>query len=351
MHTLSITTPPDSMTVISARKTILFCLSDEEMDWFFPAFNSHGLNANVRRFNTTKTDRLEFWRTLHDVRPDVLVTCWSTPPLPESDGICWKPAYICHLSGSIRTLVPRSMLLNGVVASNWGTLAAVAVAEHALLLTLAAQRRMPRWTKLLKAPYEQHTELRIRLKTQSLTGKKIGLHGFGAIARHIVKLLKPFDVSISAYSEGVPASLMREHNVESCADLAELFRTSAVLIEVEALTPATTGIVSAELLELLPRDAIFVNVGRGKVVDEVALARLAADGRIRIAIDVYQEEPLSHASPLFDLEDAVLSPHIAGPTSDLFSKCAALAESNLRRFLNGDPVEAAISLSQYDRST
>jgi hypothetical protein len=112
-----------------------------------------------------------------------------------------------------------------------------------------------------------------------------------------------------------------------------------------------TGTLLAWQLAALPRDAVFVNVGRGQVVDEAALLREAAAGRIRVALDVVESEPLVPASAFCQLPGAVLSPHIGGPTFDQYPRCGEQAWRNIARFLEGATLECTVSLADYDRAT
>jgi phosphoglycerate dehydrogenase-like enzyme len=139
--------------------------------------------------------------------------------------------------------------------------------------------------------------------------------------------------------------------VTPCASLTELASRSEVFFECEALTSLTTGSIDAGVLAALPDHAVFVNVGRGPVVNESALLQEAESGRIQIALDVVTREPIDSASPLASLAGAVLSPHIGGPTYDHFPVCGQLALDNLARHLCGEPLEARITPELYDRST
>jgi phosphoglycerate dehydrogenase-like enzyme len=94
-----------------------------------------------------------------------------------------------------------------------------------------------------------------------------------------------------------------------------------------------------------------VNIGRGRLVDEAALQREAAAGRLRVALDVVTAEPLTMSSPFAGLRDVILSPHIAGPTTDRYGQCGRFALANLAAFLRGETPPAAISLATYDRAT
>ena len=124
-----------------------------------------------------------------------------------------------------------------------------------------------------------------------------------------------------------------------------------MLIECEALTSLTRGSVTAAILDLLPPDAVFVNVGRGAVVDEPALVRRAARGLVRVALDVFEHEPLPPDSEFYRIPNALLSPHIAGPTADTFPLCGEFALDNVRQYLQGGKIAGLVTLEAYDRSS
>ena len=131
------------------------------------------------------------------------------------------------------------------------------------------------------------------------------------VARALVPLLRPFGVTIAAYSAGVPAALMQQAGITPAESLHALFADSEVLFECEALTPATQGCVTAELLGALPDDAVFVNVGRGQVVEEAALVHEARSGRLRLALDVppvVQERGLGSVACDIELSAAAAAP-------------------------------------------
>lgn len=299
-------------------------------------------------FTTVDTEDLAIskWCDILDrTRPEILVSCWATPRLPL-DWLKQKDCplrYVCHLTGAVRQLVPREFIESRGFVTNWGSCAAPQVAEHALLLVLSALRDSSRWKV-----FRPTTKL---LTTQTLFGKRVGVHGFGKIARRFIELLKPFGTKVSVYAHGVPHELIRAHNAVPSPSLLELARNSEVLVDCEALTEESRGSVSREVLAALPDDSVFVNVGRGKVVDEPALIEEARSGRIRVGLDVVAVEPLPPDSPLTALTNVIYSPHIAGPTGDTLRNCGYHATANIQRYLNGEPLEAQISLEIYDRST
>lgn len=289
------------------------------------------------------------WRdALVALAPRAILTGWGTPPLPPH---AVPPlAIVGHTAGSVRGLVDRSMVERGLAVVNWGGAAAPSVAEAALMLTLSSLRRLGRWTAVMKVEGGWKGP-NVADGGASLYGKRVGLHGLGRVARHFVNLIAPFGCEVSAFSAGVPASAYAAAGVRAAPSLESLFRDVDVLVECEALNEQTQGTVTESLLRQLPVGGVFVNVGRGAVVDEAGLVRLAQEGRLLIGLDVYAREPLPADSPLRALPNVILTPHVAGPTRDHRRACGTPAVAALLQFAREGHVEGAISLDDFDRST
>ncbi|MBN8711382.1 MAG: hydroxyacid dehydrogenase [Verrucomicrobia bacterium] len=331
-----------------ASGRIVLLIDKKEADLFFPGgFSLPG--AEVFEAHGAGLDGLIDLPLLGSLEPDVVVTSWSTPHFPEST-LSEIPSlrYLCHTSGSVRTLLPRRLIEQGLVVTNWGTLAADTVAEHALLLILSGLRRSPEWPDIIAGKRRWQPS---PIRTRTLYGKRVGIHGFGNVARSLVHLLRPFGARISAFSTGVPLSHFAEYEVSWSDSLESLFASNEIIVDCEALNTETRGCVSRAILESMPPGALFVNVGRGAIVDETAVADLAASGRLYAALDVYDVDPIAPDSPLHAVDAIVKSPHIAGPTSDQFIRCGDLARRNIAAFLRGEPVSAKVTLEIYDRAT
>jgi phosphoglycerate dehydrogenase-like enzyme len=293
------------------------------------------------------TDWLRVWR---EYPASILVSGWQTPSLNSilTPADIASLQYVCYLAGSIRKLVPRELIANGLLVTNWGSSISPTVAECALMLTLMALRRASHWAV---AMHRDGAWKDGAPATQSLIGKRVGIHGFGAICQALIPMLRPFTSDIQVYSARVPEKLFADHGVKQANSLAELFSTSDVVIELAALTPENHHIVDEKMLRLLPAGGVFVNVARGSIVDEAALVRVAKENKIQIALDVYEVEPLPADSPLRGLSNVTLLPHLGGPTRDRRCDSGRLALKNLRAYLQGQPLEAIVSLDVYDRST
>lgn len=351
---IALAVQPTRKTVVpTATERVLFAINEQERADFFPDdfVCPPGIETRWRPAGPLTP---EAWTALLDgFQPTVIVSCWSTPALPPAFASTGSPLrYLCHLVGSVRNLVPRSFLERGGLLTNWGSLAGDTVAEHALLLALGALRRQTEWNGIIAQPrIVPWRTASARLRTRTLIGRRVGVYGFGHVARSLVNLLRPFGVDIACFSAGVPPALMLEAGVTPCESLVSLAAHSEVFFACEALNPQTRARLDASVLASLPDDAVFVNVGRGALVDEAALVHEAAEGRIRLALDVVTREPLCADSPVLSVPGALLSPHIAGPTYDRFDDCGRLALANLDRYLRGESLESLLTPELYDRST
>jgi phosphoglycerate dehydrogenase-like enzyme len=333
---------------------VLFAVNAATKSKFLPGFDVKQLPPFREEWLNFDGLTPEKWeRLLFTLEPEVIVTSWESPAIPTSilRGNALPLRYVCHLTGGVKGIVSRDLIERGLLVSNWGGAISHTIAEHALLLTLGCLRGVPLWRPhMLESP---NSPAKAAIPTRSLFGRKVGIHGFGAIVRHLLALLQPFNVSISSYSAGVPEQLMRDHGVHPCQSLDELAANHDIFIELEALTPQSRGTVDARILNLLPTNTVFINVGRGAVVDEVALAELAARGKILVGADVFVQEPLPLDSLLLKAPGALLSPHIAGPTQDALPLCGGVAMANLHRYLSGrvDEIEGRVTLEIFDRTT
>lgn len=280
---------------------------------------------------------------------EILLTGWGSVPLPDSFlKDCPTIRYVCHLTGEMRWLMPRTLIEEGLLVTNWGSVISDNVAEGALFLILACLRRATNATTTmhLRNGWELSVE-----PPESLLDRRVGIHGFGNIAQQLSLLLKPFRCTISVYSPPVPELIFKTFTTEREISLESLFENNDIIVELEALTIKTEGMIGKNLLKRIRPGGIFVNVGRGRLVREKDLEEIAREGKIFVGLDVYNEEPLPTDSPLRGLENVFLSPHLAGPTPDRFPRCAEHALANISAYLKSEPLESIVGVLEYDRMT
>lgn len=166
------------------------------------------------------------------------------------------------------------------------------------------------------------------------SGKRLGLVGLGSVGRTTASLARALGMRVHAYDPSLPATHEAWQTVERCHELDELFRQSDVVSLHVPLTPGTRNLVDARRLALMPAGAVLINVARGGIVDEQALANALSEGRLAgAAIDVFVQEPLPSESVFQGIPNLILTPHIAGVTAESNVRVSfAIAHAVERRF-------------------
>jgi D-3-phosphoglycerate dehydrogenase len=220
-------------------------------------------------------------------------------------------AIVKHGAGVDNIDIPAATRRRVMVANTPGATNSTAVAEGAVAMMLALLRRVREMDTLVR---ENRWNERFELRLGDLTGAKVGLIGFGRIARCVATICgKGFGCEVAAYDPWVADEDMRAAGVEPL-DLAGVLECDAVSIHAP-LTEDTRGLVGAAELALMQPHAIIVNCSRGGIIDEAALVKALKSGAIAGAgIDVLEQEPPPADHPLFALPNVVLSPHVAGVT-------------------------------------
>src|ERR1019366_3884559 len=193
---------------------------------------------------------------------------------------------------------------------------AIPVAEHTLLLMLAALRRLPLMDRQTRAGDWLKEEA--RGVNRQLTGKRIGLVGFGAIGKALTKLLSGFDIELVYFDPAVPQKEAERQFHIHFLPLDELLATADIVSLHLPLLLETAGLISKDRIARMKHGAVLINCARGGLVDEEALADALAEGRLFAAgVDAFVKEPPIGSRPLI-LDQTVVAPHMAGATVDNF---------------------------------
>ena len=331
--------------------SLLAVLTPTEVREFLPEpmlAQLRSLAPEFRLLDPLVSNPTDFARELAAINPEVLLGCWKTPLLPAA--LPPRLRYVCYITGSVKRLVTREHIVGGLQVTNWGSSISRTVAEAALFHMIACLRNASHWAIAMHQPGVAAWKNGLS-DSRSLFGRSVGIHGFGPVARELVALLKPWGCPITVFAPDATADLAHAHGVERAASLEALFAENQIIVELAPLIPATTGLVTEKILRLIRPGGVFVNVGRGAVVDEAALIRIAREGKISVGLDVYTEEPLAADSGLRALPNVSLTPHTAGPTIDRYPDAGAFALKNLRAYAEGRPLEAVITPEIYDQST
>jgi phosphoglycerate dehydrogenase-like enzyme len=201
-------------------------------------------------------------------------------------------------------------------------------ASSALLFMLALAKRLPQQERIAR---QGRWDLQPSVMGGELQGRTLGIVGLGHSGRELVRLVAPFDFHVIAYSPHADPSVASDLGVE-LTSLEEVLRRSDFVSLHCRLTHATRGLIGAVQLALLKPSAYFINVGRGELVDQAALASALRERRIAgAALDVFQVEPLPLDDPLLELDNVILTPHWSASTCDVWKATGrVMAEGMLR---------------------
>ena len=222
---------------------------------------------------------------------------------------------------------PGFTLCNGA-----GTMA-IAVAEHCLALMLALTRHVGAHAQDALA---QRWERRPEHSYAELFGATVCVLGLGSIGTEIARRCVAFGMRVI----GVRRDAARGHAfaspVYSLAAVREAVRDAGHVVLTLPLSPETERMIDGPLLDAMPRGVRLYNVGRGALIDEDALAARLQSGHVAGAgLDVFTEEPLPPLSPLWRLDNVLITPHVAGQSVAIARRLAALTGDNLQRFRDG----------------
>lgn len=212
----------------------------------------------------------------------------------------------------------------------------VSVAEHTIMLALACLKKLTYFnTKTHEGNwlFGQRREVGVF----EISGKTIGIVGMGRIARALASRLAPFGVKILYNNR---ARLSPEEETQYAAtygSLEEVLKEADIVCLLLPLTKETEGIINAARLALMKPTAILINVGRGPLVDEAALAEAVRNKQLAAAaVDVFREEPPPKDHPYFGVENMILTPHLAGSTLESGTRIMGMATDNLAHVMKGE---------------
>jgi phosphoglycerate dehydrogenase-like enzyme len=238
----------------------------------------------------------------------------------------------------------------GVVVLKAAGINAEAVAELAVLLTLAVGRNLPKATAAARTG--EIAKEALRAESFQLLGKTVGLFGLGHIGQAVARRLGGFGVTLIYHDLHRAAPEVEASCGIRYVPVDELIETADVLSLHLPSTPATHRIIGADVLARTKPGLILINTARGSLVDEHALAQAIDDGRVLGAgLDVTEAEPLPGDSPLLGFDRVVLTPHVGGAVANNFPRVITRAYRNARAVLDGNPVEPADLVSRPAEAT
>ena len=265
------------------------------------------------------------------------LTGWGTPAL--SDALLARLPHlklIAHTAGTIRRLLPFAALRRGLKVSHAAAVIADAVAEMVVLQVLMHLRMLHKIDRGMKERVHW-PEVLEREPVRLLGALTVGVIGAGHVGRAVIKLLKAFGSQVCVYDPLLAKEDASRLGVDLVSLSSLLVRSDIITLHAPSLAE-TRGMLGAAELELVRDGALFINTARAAIVDQEALVRHLRSGRISAALDVFEPEPLPDHSELRQLPNVILSPHVAGYTTDTRYRQGEAMVAEVDRLFHGRPL-------------
>ncbi|MFI6738524.1 hydroxyacid dehydrogenase [Nonomuraea sp. NPDC050451] len=326
---------------MSPRPKALFAMREEHLALLFPAPLLRRLDtlADIdvalvaERFDDPRLD-------LADV--EILITGWGCPPIDEALlAAAPRLRAVLHAAGSVKGMISPAWWERGLLVSSAAEANAVPVAEYTVGAILLAGKGV----FALNQRYRRDRSFTLAKIESGIgnNGRTVGIVGASRIGRKVLELLAPYDLDLCLYDPYTRVPGVRQVSLE------ELLRRSDIVSLHAPATPETRHMLDRARLALMPDGAMLINTARGSLVDTDALIGELESGRLSAVLDVTEPEPLQPDSPLFDLPNAFLTPHIAGSHGNELSRMGAVALDELERLVAGLPLAHQVTHEDLDR--
>jgi phosphoglycerate dehydrogenase-like enzyme len=284
---------------------------------------------------------------------EVLYTGRALPAPEAAPSLRWVQF---HFAG-IDHVADHPILRSGIKVTTLSGAAASQMGEFTLMCILALARRLPRMER--DRQEKRWAENRFdRFRPLDLDGSTVGIVGYGSVGREVGRLCQAFGAKVLATKRNLKAvgenGYALDRHGDPGSDVPErLYPPQALrsmaalcdfLVVTVPLTSETRGLINRAVLQEMKPTACLIDVSRGGVVDHNALVEALSEKRLGgAALDVYPVEPLPTTSPLWEMPNVILSPHVAGASSHYFEQATTLFTENLQRYLADQPL-----LNVYD---
>ena len=283
---------------------------------------------------------------------EVLVTGWDCPVL-DADVLRRAPRLraVIHAAGSVKHHVTpacwdRGLLISSAVAEN-----AVPVAEYTLAMVIMSGKRLPALERAFRRDRDgrdwQHWSE--SFPDLGMYRRTVGVVGCSRVGRRVIELLRELDVTVLVHDPYLPESELRALGAIPTG-LDELVAAGDVVSLHAPATEETRHLMDRRRLALLRDGATLINTARGSLVDTEALIAELRTGRIDAVLDVTEPDPLPADSPLFDLPNVTLTPHVAGSLGGELHRMGAFAVAEVERYAAGRPLAGPVHREQLASS-
>jgi phosphoglycerate dehydrogenase-like enzyme len=264
---------------------------------------------------------------------------------PEQFAAARTLRWIHTPSAAVHQMLFPELINSSVILTNSREVHGPVVAEHVLALIFALAKKIPQSVLLQqKRIWGQETIWNEGQHPQEIAGSTLGLIGVGSIGSRVARMAASLGMRVIAVREhpekGTPDGV---DQVFPPSELDQVLSQSDFVVLAAPLLAATERLINAERLARMKPSAYLINVGRGPQVDQPALIEALRKRQIAgAALDVFDREPLPPDSPLWNLDNLLITPHTAGLTAKLWQRHYELFSENLRRYIAGEPLRYVV---------
>ncbi|MBN1189265.1 MAG: hypothetical protein JXA46_05880 [Dehalococcoidales bacterium] len=238
--------------------------------------------------------------------------------------------------GTVNNVDLDTATRRGVLVVNTPGRNSTAVAELTVGLALSLARRIPTAHQTVSSGcWEDPVGPYISLRGVELCGKTAGIIGFGSIGREVARRLRAFDMAVLAFDPYVDRAEMAEAGVQP-VDLDTLLKESDLITLHCTAGESSRGLIGPERIGLIKPSALLINTAAWEAIEQKALLSALEDRRIAgAAFDIFDTHPLSRHSPLLEMDNVILTPHIGGATDNTIVRYSGMITADIMRFLEG----------------
>ncbi len=342
--------PAPSAPATNERRSVLFHLPRSMFDKCFSPRDLRRLDAHFDWLPPVTDDSVELLSFWDANIPEVqaVVTGWDSPPISEAMlAAARKLEVLLHSAGSIRPFIPASIWESDVRIATCNDALGRGVAETTLGLIIAGLKGFFPCAALTRAgEWQEALPARGFGRVRELYDVTIGVIGASRTGRHVLHLLKNFDADVLVSDptiEAADAAVLGARLV----DLGTLLRRSDVVSLHAPALPELRHMLGGREFALMKNDAIFINTARGMLVDEQALDRELATGRISAILDITFPEPPSKDHPFRGRPNVALLPHIAGAIANGRLRQGRSAVDQLMEYASGEVMSGEITRERF----
>jgi phosphoglycerate dehydrogenase-like enzyme len=308
--------------------------------WNVPAWFPERLQQDFPQVNVVNLP--DYKRVDQEIVDAEIVVAWSIRP--EQVRTATRLRWIHSPAAAVHQLMFPEIVDREIILTNAREVHGPVVAEHVIALIFALAKKIPGAVRLQEKHLWGQQILWDELpRMREVAGATAGMVGLGSIGRPFVKSAKAVGMRVIAVREHPEKGREGADEVFGSDRIDEIFRQADYIVLAAPVTDRTRAIANAERLALMKSGACLINVGRGPLVDEAALASALREKRIGgAALDVFSKEPLPSDSPLWDAPNLLITPHTAALTGKLWERHYVLFSENLRRYRNDEPMLAVV---------